>query len=166
MKTKESTYQRRQRLRRAALGVRVSPLASSPCATLDLLAFTKGYRDEEWRKISLDARQAWLNICNGAGDSHDLQELIQITNTSMVRCESIEPTWLAECTAHQHAINTLRMRFEATGSTTPCHVTLKAIPQMLLLYEDILQLSTPLQMVKAVHEASRRQDQRHVLQEN
>lgn len=120
----------------------------------------------EQSQLSLPIRTAYERLRTGAGSAQDFHDLAGAINVTMVRCEAIDP--LAEVTAidARDALMRCWQRHLDTGKWGFDGPALQALPPAIDLHEQLLALSTPLQMAQALQETIRRMTAGDVLQAN
>jgi len=111
------------------------------------------------------ARAAWALLSTGQPASHEAQAsacnlLVQLYNITRHRAEQIaaaNPSAQLECDLMRVSLLraesdllAMQQRGEAGGNYTPTPLALQSIPDLLDLHEQILSLSTTLQMQKAL----------------
>lgn len=118
----------------------------------------------EQHQLSLPIRTAYERLRTGAGSAQDFHDLAGAINVTMVRCEAINP--LAEVTAidARDAMMRCWQRHLDTGKWGFDGPALQALPPAIDLHEQLLALSTPLQMAQAMQETIRRMEAGDVLQ--
>jgi hypothetical protein len=123
---------------------------ADPDAAEKLIARLQPFSDSEQTALTLPVRISWQCILTGSGSEGDWHNLACCANICLVRSESINPTLVDACNLCCDGLQAMRDRAQRTGRWAACHQTLQAIPGMLDLYEEIMQLSTPEQMQQAM----------------
>lgn len=118
----------------------------------DLQPFTKS----ELIQLTIKPRLAWEAMRTGHGSDDDRGTIATVVNTSLVRCEAIHPDLVETCKSAQQALWRIRERHQRTGSPALSHDDIEAITSVIDLHEQLLELSTPLEMRRALLEVLRR----------
>ncbi len=118
----------------------------------DLQPFTQA----ELLQLRVKPRVAWESLRTGHGTDDDRGTISAVVNTSLARCEAIDPALVEVCKAAQQALKRMRDRQQRTGSTALSHEDIEAIAPVIDLHEQLLELSTPLEMKNALLEVLRR----------
>jgi len=110
----------------------------------------------EQLNLNLPARLAFESIRTGKGQEGDFHTLASAINVTMIRAKDIDP--LVEQTAKdaRDALHRCWTRWENTARWGFDGPALQSIPLALDLYEQLLELSTPIQMQAAMNETIRR----------
>lgn len=123
---------------------------ADPQAAAKLFAKLQPFTAAEHTALTLPVRLSWQSIITGAGTEGDWHNLACCANICLIRSESIHQTCVDACNQVCDGLETMRARAQRTGRWAACHQTLQAIPALLDMYEQIMQLSTPLQMHTAM----------------
>ena len=107
-----------------------------PFAQFRLMRKLQPFTQSELIKLNLKPRMAWHAMRTGQSNNDDRGTVSAIVNTALVRCESIHPDLVGVCKQAQQDI--------------------QDIEPVVDLHEQLLELSTPLEMERAMLEVLRR----------
>ncbi len=145
-------YQRGQQNRRG-----------DPSAIYRVMNRLQPFTDDELRTLALPVRVAFESLRAGRGTEGDFHTLAAAINTALMRSESIDPLCEQTCITAQAALMRVLDRHQRTGLWGLDGLALQDIPLAIDLHEQLLQLSTPLQMQQAMQETLRRMQAGQVL---
>ena len=112
--------------------------------------------------LQTPVRVAFEALRTGHGTEPDFHTLAAAVNTALIRSEAIDPLCVETCQRAQAALLGMLGRFNRCGKWGVDHHALQDIPPALDLHEQLLELSTPLQMMTAMRETLARMQQGHV----
>lgn len=112
--------------------------------------------------LQIPVRSAFESLRTGAGTEPDFHTLAAAVNTALIRSESIDPLCVETCQRAQAALIGVLERFNRCGKWGVDHHALQDIPPALDLHEQLLELSTPLQMQQAMQTTIQRMNAGHV----
>ena len=127
-----------------------------PFAQFRLMRKLQPFTQSELVKLNLKPRLAWHAMRTGQSNDEDRGTVSAIVNTSLVRCESIHPDLVGICKQDQQALWRIKQRHLQTGSCALSHQDIQDIEPVVDLHEQLLELSTPLEMERAMLEVLRR----------
>lgn len=135
-----------------------------PGALQRVMARIEPFTEPEQSQLTLPIRTAYERLRTGVGAAQDFHDLAGAINLTMVRCEAIDP--MAEITAidARDAMMRCWQRHLNTGKWGFDGPALQALPPAIDLHEQLVRLSTPLQMAQAMQETIRRMTAGDVLQ--
>lgn len=136
---------------------------ADPASIYKVFARIQPFTSDEQTTITLPPRVAFEAIRLGSGSKDDFDTLAESANVAMVYSESIDPICVEACKRAQHALLLARERFHKTGKWGWCYIGLIEIPVMLDLYEQMVELSTPHQLIECMAETQRRMKARNVV---
>jgi hypothetical protein len=134
-----------------------------PCAALDVFARVSPFTPDEMARLSIPVRMSWSAMCDGTGDDEDFHTLAATANVCLICAEGISPEVVEAVKAAQTALMEMLGRNERTGKWGVDYQTREHIPVLLDVYEQLLELSTPLQMQKAMTETIKRMNEGQTL---
>lgn len=132
--------------------------AADPSAIYRVFGRIQPFTPSEQLRLNLPPRVAYESLRTGPGEEGDFHTLAGAVNVTMVMAESIDPLAEQTATLARDALMRVLQRHQATGRWGFNWQDLRDIPPALELYEQLLQLSTPLQMQAAMAETIRRMD--------
>ena len=112
--------------------------------------------------LQIPVRSAFESLRTGHGTEPDFHTLAAAVNTALIRSESIDPLCVETCQRAQAALIGVLARFKRCGAWGVDHHALQDIPPALDLHEQLLELSSPLQMANAMKETLARMNSGHV----
>lgn len=141
---KMSTYARKRR--------HVDPLAGMR-AISGMTPFTQA----EQASLNLPVRLAWQAFCEGMAQGNDFDTLACVVNVSLIRAESIGSAEIIEaCKLAQDSLMRIIERKRKTGKFGLNYQDREDIPPILDMHEQLIELSTPKQMMDALQEVLNR----------
>lgn len=144
--------------RRAAARLRTKPQRrhADPSAAHTLLTIHRPFSADEAAHIAIGARLAWHKLTTGAGTESEFDILATAANVALIRAESIDAIAVEVVQRAQAALVRMQERYRRIGKFGPDADALATVPEFLDLYDQIVRLSTPRQLVDAVNAAMRR----------
>jgi hypothetical protein len=140
---KTSAYARKRR--------RIDPLGG-----LRVISELKPFDDSEVLQLSLPPREAFEAMRSGRGNDGDFDTLAAVVNVSLVRCEAIGQNGVELCKEAQEALMHMKARRIEMGRWGLDYQAMQTLPAVIDLHEQLLELSTPRQMMDAMKEVLRR----------
>lgn len=136
---------------------------ADPAASLNPIAWSRDFNTEEAATFSNEARLAWHHITHGSGTTDHFDTLAHMANVLVVRAEQIDPTAEELATRAQQALVAMKSRYLRVGRMGADAAALEHLPRALDMYDQLLRLSTPLQMTHALRETLARMQRGEVL---
>lgn len=127
-----------------------------PMGGLRLIRELQPFDAEEQLTLALPPRLAFESIRDGKASHPDFDTLAGVVDVAMVRCEEIGQEGVDLCKDAQACLLETKARYERTGRWGFDYRALQAIPPAIDLHEQLLELSTPKQMMDAMREVVRR----------
>lgn len=137
---------------------------ADPMSIVKLMDKVEPFTDPELVAIKLHTRIAFESIKSGRGTMQDVSDIASAVNTTMVRAEAIDPLCLQTAAAAKDALLRCLRRFNATGKVGFDGPAIAEVEIGLELYEQILSLSTRVQMANALRQVRIRSSQMEVSQ--
>ena len=125
---------------------------ADPSSIFRLMSRIQPFTNEELVKLETPVKLAFERVKVGTATRDDLHTLAAALNVALVRSEEIDPLCEQTCVAAQEGMIRTIERHNATGRMGFDGMALQDIPPALDLYEQILGLSTPMQMQAAMRE--------------
>ena len=154
MKTAHRTQARAKRQRYQA----------DPMASVKLIARLEPFTPAELLLMESPIRMSFEAILTGRGTLGDISDIGTAVNVTMVRSEAIDPLCLQTAVAARDALLRTLHRYHATGRVGFDGPAIADVELGIDLHEQILRLSTPLQIADALREVMRRTAEKQVLQ--
>lgn len=110
----------------------------------------------ELMRLELPIRLSFDALKSGKGTEQDFHDLCAAINTAMVRSEEIDPRCEEVAIDARDALMRVHERFERVGQWGFDGPGLLAVESGIELHEQLIRLSTPLQMISALREVVRR----------
>lgn len=123
---------------------------------LRLISELRPFDAAEQMALALPPRVAFQSVRDGKGSDSDFDTLAAVVNVAMVRCEEIGQEGVELCQEAQASLMEVKARHERTGHWGFDYRALQAIPTAIELHEQLLELSTPRQMMDAMREVVKR----------
>lgn len=108
------------------------------------------FTPDELTKLKTPVREAFERMRCGTGEEDHFHTLAAVVNVSLIRSESIDPFCVETCQRAQAALMAMRGRFQRLGKWGFDSAALQDLPPVIDLHEQLLQMSTPLQMADAM----------------
>ena len=125
-------------------------------AGINLLNRARPYEEGEMAHEHLKTQAAFERLRTGAGDEDDFDRVSMLLNVGMIRAESISQDIVLIMQNGQHAMNRMKARYLKVGSLAFDGPGIEAVDYALETYQSIMDMSSPLQMIKAIQEAYKR----------
>lgn len=125
-------------------------------AGINLLNRARPYKEGEMAHEHLKMQAAFERLRTGAGDEDDFDRVSMLLNVGMIRAESISQDIVLIMKDGQHALNRMKARYLKVGSLAFDGPGIEAVDYALETYQSIMDMSSPLQMIKAIQEAYKR----------
>lgn len=110
------------------------------------------FTPDELLRLELPIRMSFEALRNGTGIEQDFHDLAAAINCTLVRSESIDPLCEATAIAARDALLRTWERHTRTGRWGFDGPALLAVEAGIDLHEQLIRLSTPEQMVRAMRE--------------
>ena len=131
---------------------------ADPLAMFRVLNRIEPFTESEQHQLNVPVKLAFEKLRTGIGADDDFHTLAAAINVAMIRCEDIDPmAEITACNARDALVRCLA-RHATTGRWGFDGPALQDIPPAIDLHEQLLGLSTPLEMADAMKEAIRRMD--------
>ena len=137
---------------------------ADPGTIYKLMNKIQPFTEEEKMRLALPIRISFEAIKTGKGALQDLSDIGAAINTVMVRAESIDPLCLQAATHARDALLRCLHRYNATGRVGFDGPAISEVEIGIDLHEQLLKLSTPLQMMEALREVHRRTESKEYSQ--
>lgn len=136
--------------------------AADPMAIFRVFNKLQAFTPDEQHHLGVPLRMAFERLRTGSGNEADWNELAAAANITMVRSEEIDPLCVETARRAQHALLRAKDRYTRLGVMGLDGQALTDIPLMLDLHEQLVELSTPLQMQMAIRESYARMNRGQV----
>jgi hypothetical protein len=110
----------------------------------------------DFAKCSTEVRAAWHHLCHGTGTTEHFDAVATAMNICLVRSESIGDDAVEVAVRAQAAMVAMQQRYHRCARLGPDADALAHVPYGLDLYDQLLQLSSPLQLETALAEVTQR----------
>lgn len=127
-----------------------------PTGGLRVISELKPFDDTEVLELALPPRVAYQSIKDGRGSDGDFDTLAVVVNVSLIRCEAIGQDGVELCKEAQDALMHMKARRLSTKRWGLDYQAMQSLPAVIDLHEQLLELSTPRQMMEAMREVMRR----------
>ena len=125
-------------------------------AGINLLNRARPYEEGEMAHEHLKTQAAFERLRTGAGDEDDFDRVSMLLNVGMIRAESISQDIVLIMQNGQHAMNRMKARYLKVAAMAFDGPGIEAVDYALETYQTIMDMSSPLQMIKAIQEAYKR----------
>lgn len=129
---------------------------ADPLAINKVMNKIQPFNAGELLQLELPIRSAYESIRTGRGTVGDLSDIGTAINATLIRSESIDPLCVQTAIAARDALLRSLMRYRKTGKVGFDGPALAEVELGIDLHEQILRLSTPLQMADALREVQKR----------
>ena len=123
---------------------------ADPLAIFKCINKIEPFSADELMRLELPIRMSFESLKNGTGVESDFHDLAAAVNATMVRSEQVDPLCEQTAIAARDALMRCWHRFERTGVFGFDGPALGEIEAGIDLHEQLIRLSTPLQMVQAL----------------
>ena len=149
---------------KATVRRKYKPRKADPGALERVIARLQLFTPVELRTLQTPVRVAFESLRTGDGQEADFHTLAAAMNTALVRSESIDPQCVEVCQLAQDALMRVLGRSKRLRKWGLDAAGLQDIPPAIDLFEQILTLSTPLQMQQSMRETMHRMQAGHGLE--
>ena len=153
-----------RRASKAKRSIRAGGYTADHSAIYRLMSRVQPFAAPELADLLTPVRIAFESFRRGEGEDSDFYTLAAAINVTMIRSESIDPLCVETAQRAQAALMRILARQSRIGRWGIDGQALQDIPPAIDLYEQIMQLSTPLQMADAIRETNARMRAGEVLQ--
>ncbi len=138
-----------------------------PLAGMRAISGMIPFNEEEQAKLSWPVRLSWQKFMEGMATDHDFDVLACIVNVATMRAASIgsKEVWEA-CRAGQESLMRIKARQDRTGKLGLDYQDREDLPTVIDIHEQLIELSTPKQMMEAMKEVLRRMSAGKVMEPN
>lgn len=136
---------------------------SAPTGGLGIIPMAQQYSDDEFRRLSLNARLAWHKLANGMGTQDDFDMLATCLNVAAVMAADIDELALDVLDRGMTAMVAMKERYMRLGRFGADADALQAMPHALNVHDEIIKNSTPLQTVTALRTSMKMVEQGTVI---
>jgi len=137
---------------------------ADPSAMQRVINRLEPFTASELLQLQMPIRQAYEAIRTGRGTINDLSDIGTAINATMVRAEAIDPLCVQTAIAARDALLRSLHRYNTHGRIGFDGPAIADVELGIELHEQLLALSTPLQMADALREVQRRTQIKEVLQ--
>ena len=127
---------------------------ADPSALFRTMSKVQPFTQQEVTTLILPAVSAWDELKNGRGQETHYHTLAAVANVCLLRAEDVEGDIDELCLdmvkRAQEALLTIKERNDRSGRWGVCYISLERVPPMLDFYQQLVELSTPLQMQQAM----------------
>lgn len=127
-----------------------------PSAMYRVMSMQQPFTQNEQVKLNLPVREALQSFRDGTGTDVHWHTLAAITNVCLIRGESIGQEVVDVAKDGQEAILSVMERFNRTGKWGVSHDDLARLEVCIDLHEQLIELSTPAQMLQAFRDVINR----------
>ena len=124
--------------------------SADPMAMFKVINKIEPFTPAELLRLELPVRLSFEALRTGAGTESDFHDLCAAINTSMVRSEAVDPLCEQTAIAARDALMRCWQRFQRTGKFGFDGPGLGEVEAGIDLHEQLIRLSTPLQMITAL----------------
>jgi len=136
-----------------------------PSAIYRVMGMRQPFTQAEQVKLNLPVREALQSMRDGTGNDVHWNTLAAITNVCLLRGERIAPDVMDVAKDGQMAVLSIKDRFDRTGKWGVSHDDLVNLEACIDLHEQLIELSTPAQMLQAFRDVLTRMKAGHVIRE-
>jgi len=129
---------------------------ADPSSIYKLMNKLQPFTPEELLQLELPIRISFESIKTGSGTERDFHDIAAAINTAIVRSESVDPLCESVAIAARDALVRTWHRFERTGRIGFDGPAIGELESGIELHEQLIRLSTPIQMLDAGREVIRR----------
>ncbi len=129
-----------------------------------IIGLLEPFTPEELLRLELPIRMSFEALKSGKGVESDFHDIAAAINCTMVRSEEVDPMCEYTAIAARDALMRTWHRWEKTGKWGFDGPALAEVEAGIDLHEQLIRLSTPGQIVKAMREVIRRGQKNQVVQ--
>jgi len=129
-----------------------------------IIGLLEPFTPEELLRLELPIRMSFEALKSGKGVESDFHDIAAAINCTMVRSEEVDPMCEYTAIAARDALMRTWHRWEKTGKWGFDGPALAEVEAGIDLHEQLIRLSTPGQMVKAMREVIRRGQKKEIVQ--
>ena len=129
---------------------------ADPSSIYKLMNKLQPFTPEELLQLELPIRISFESIKTGSGTERDFHDIAAAINTAIVRSKSVDPLCESVAIAARDALVRTWHRFERTGRIGFDGPAIGELESGIELHEQLIRLSTPIQMLDAGREVIRR----------
>lgn len=137
--------------------------AADPGSIYKLMSKIQPFTADELLRLELPIRMSFESLKAGSGTAQDFHDLAAAINTAMVRSEAVDPLCEVTAIAARDALMRVWHRHERTGRWGFDGPGLSEVEAGISLHEELIRLSTPIQMIEALREVVRRGKNKEVV---
>ena len=145
---KTSTYIRKRRANPAR--------CANPHSVWHVLNRTEPLREEERVQLTAPVRVSFEKFTAGTATQYDFDTLAAVYNMCMVVAETVNDEFLELTQRAQDSLMDIMARHKRTGRYGLDHASLDVLPDIIDVYEQLLEVCTPMQMKAAWQEVIER----------
>lgn len=131
---------------------------TDPMAVYRVLNRIEPLRPDETVQLTAPVRVAFEKFKAGTAAKDDFNTLAAVCNMCMVIAESVSTELVALCQRAQDDLMAVAERYKRTGRWGLDHASLGSMPDIIDVYEQLLEVCTPMQMKAAGKEVVGRID--------
>lgn len=129
---------------------------ADPTAAFSTILQHRPMNEGNFAKCSNEVRTAWHHLCTGTGTTAHFDAVATAMNICLVRSESIGEDAVEVAQRAQAAMVAMQQRYLRCARLGPDAAALADVPLGLDLYDELLRMSSPLQLETALAEVSDR----------
>lgn len=133
-----------------------------PSAMYRVMSMQQPFTQSEQIKLNLPVREALQSMRDGTGTDVHWNTLAAITNVCLLRGERIAPEVVDVAKDSQMAVLSIKARFDRTGKWGVSHDDLVQLEACIDLHEQLIELSTPGQILQAFRDVLARMNAGHI----
>lgn len=133
-----------------------------PSAIYRVMGMQQPFMQAEQTQLNLPVREALQSMRDGTGSDVHWNTLAAVTNVCLLRGERIAPSVVAVAKDGQAAVLRILDRHQRTGKWGVSHDDIVSLDACIDLHEQLIELSTPAQMMQAFRDVISRMNAGHV----
>jgi hypothetical protein len=137
-----------------------------PSAIYRVMGMQQLFTTAEQVKLNLPIREALQSLRDGDGNDTHWHTLAAVVNVCLLRGERIAPEVMQCAKDGQMAVLSIKDRFDRTGKWGVSHSDLVNLEACIDLHEQLIELSTPAQMLQAFRDVIDRMNAGHVIRKD
>jgi hypothetical protein len=136
---------------------------ADPQASLRTLSKVQPFTAREILALETPVRLAWHAFKTSQATSNDFHNIAAALNVALIRAEDIDQLAVDMCQRAMDALMRVKFRHDRIGTWGLDWMSMAHVPPALDFYDQLIELSTPLQMQAAMTQVMRRMEQGHTL---
>ena len=137
--------------------------AADPQASLRTLSKVQPFDERDIVALETPVHLSWHAFKTGKATTEDFHNIAAALNVALIRAEDIDPLAVDMCQRAMDALMRVQSRHDRIGTWGLDWMSMAHVPPALDFYDQLIELSTPLQMQSAMTTVLKRMAAGHTL---